>query len=172
MRARRKQAKDELPPKPLTWVLEFRCKDQDHSLENMLELYKGDKNGVLVIDQEGDFKTGKVPCIRVTKIDGLEVAIISSDKAEDIKSTIKITENPGEFDTTDRLKARLLHSKSMIVLLLQALGDCGNGGHSFGINFYSDSPQGKTETFGWDGDGSDFIFTDDLKDELKTLEKE
>lgn len=41
--------------------------------------------------------------------------------------------------------------------IVNAIGECGNGGHSFDIVIDPEAPEDERVTFGWDGDGSDRV---------------
>lgn len=151
--------------------IEFRCR-QDGSLPRILDMFKGEKKGILAFDPTGDFKGGRVPAVQVVPNLDLAYDFQEGNKNDkDTKSWIILRVQPkGEFDSEEDVKKRLERYKGLIIGVLQNLGEIGNTGHSFEIVFYPDNPQAKIEKFGWDGDGSDYINLDDLKDEIKALE--
>lgn len=121
----------------------------------MLDLFKGDKRGILVFDQEeGGYDDGKIDAIRVLTGLDLSYEIVSE---REMYSTITIRVSPREHDSMSDVARRLNRAKTSVSNLLIALGKNGNSGHSFDVRFYPDSLQAKVEQFGWDGDGSDFV---------------
>lgn len=49
--------------------------------------------------------------------------------------------------------------------IIECIKDCGNGGHSYSIVIDPDEKERLSErTFGWDGDGSDYVESVELKE--------
>ena len=156
---------------PIECEIKFRCRT-DGSLQRMLDLFTGEKRGILAFDPTEPFDDGTVRAVAITPGIDLKYSILEGSKNDkETISTIVIRVEPKEFDSKEQLKKRLDRYKCQVLQVIKALGDLGNQGHSFGIYFYPENKQANIEEFGWDGDGSDYIFMEDLEDEFKNLEK-
>jgi hypothetical protein len=118
-------------------------------LDKLVDIISSGKEGVLLFDLDNG--NGQLPeAIPVSK----RTVQIEKDEAPDGVITLVITGN-GSYTTefTTFCLARSLFN----------LGAIGNPGHSFEVDFFPMNPQGKRESFGWDGDGSDSIKMDSIK---------
>lgn len=134
--------------------IEFTASDRDGSLIKLLEMYNGNLSGVFIMDQENAPVPPTMSVLNSNPKGGNRTHSIEYDISADGTSSIIIRASD---------KGRLESVRDSIKSLLQNLGDLGNGGHSFEIRFYPNSPQGKMKIFGWDGDGADRIDTDSIK---------
>lgn len=135
--------------------IEFKGKDSNGTLNELIQLYNGDQSGVIVLDQEDATIPPTMSVLRgPSSASGNRHHSIEFDETAD-----------GEFAIVIRASDdyRLERARDSIKALLQGLGDLGNCGHTFDIRFYPNSPQAKKKMFQWDGDGADRIDTDSIK---------
>lgn len=142
--------------KPVTIEVRLRS---DGTIPRLMELFQGGVGGILLFDPEGDHPEDRIPAFSIYPNLNLTYEI-----AEDSDTPSKFTlqpPTPKEYESDERVKKSLKMQKTFLLNVFRTLGKLGNPGHSFHLVFQPRN-QGKFETFGWDGDGSDYINLKDL----------
>jgi len=126
-------------------------------------MFKTKKRGVLLIDADGEEKE-PVACYLIperkpedseySKSLTYDVSILTDEEDRRKKCEILVKSND---------KGRLKDAMDNFERLFKNIGDIGNTGHSYEIKYVPNSNQGKIDTVGWDGDGSDYIDTKSIK---------
>jgi len=146
--------------------LTFKFRDGEHTVDQLLALFKNKQKGILILDPEGDMDipaTAFVIPEFKSKPDSYKNRFrtyeFSQYENDDEKSNMKKCEIIVKSEEKEKVDRAIDNFKQ----LFDEMGSIGNCGHSFSIKFVPNNNQAKIREFGWDGDGADYIDTKSIK---------
>lgn len=144
-------------------VITFKFRNSEDSVKRILDMYKNKKRGVLLLDPDGDLNE-PVTAFLIPECKPSD-SKYGKYLTYDVHIYTKEDENLKECEIVieSNNKDRLDRAVDTFKKLFKDIGDIGNCGHSYGIKYVPNNNQGKIDTVGWDGDGSDYIDTKTIK---------